>query len=59
MVASCVKYAWLLPLLLEEAGDDEHVAYHRPADAEHLYHQRGAALAHLVTWCEEALDLAG
>ena len=59
VVASCVKYVWLLPLLLERAGDGEHDAYHRRADAEHLYRQRGAALSHLVGWCEEALDLAG
>ncbi|GAA4965154.1 aminoglycoside phosphotransferase [Kineococcus glutinatus] len=59
VVASCVKYAWLLPLLLQQAGDGEHAAYHRRADAEHLYRQRGAALSHLVGWCEEALDLAG
>ncbi|NAZ76530.1 aminoglycoside phosphotransferase [Kineococcus sp. T13] len=57
VVASCVKYAWLLPLLLAQAGDDEHHAYHRRADAEHLYHQRGAALSHLVGWCGEALEL--
>jgi len=57
VVASCVKYLWLLPLLLEQAGAGEHAAYHRRADAEHLYRQRGLALAHLVRWCEEALDL--
>lgn len=59
LVASCVKYVWLLPLLLEGAGDAEHVAYHRSADASHLYRQRGTALAHLVTWCDEALELLG
>jgi hypothetical protein len=31
VVASCVKYAWLLPLLLEQASRTEHSAYHRPA----------------------------
>jgi hypothetical protein len=55
VVASCVKYAWLLPLLLEQASRTEHAAYHRPANAEHLYEQRGRALSHLVTWCDEAL----
>lgn len=58
VLASCVKYAWLLPLLLERAGAAEHAAYHRPADAQHLYAQRGLALSHLVRWCDEALALA-
>jgi hypothetical protein len=57
MVASCVKYTWLLPLLLARAGDAEHSAYHQVADSEHLYHQRGLALSHVVRWCEEALRL--
>ncbi|RKS80264.1 choline/ethanolamine kinase [Motilibacter peucedani] len=56
VVASCVKYAWLLPLMLARAADQEHAAYHRPADATHLYRQRGVALRHLAGWCEEALD---
>lgn len=59
VVASCVKYTWILPLLLQKAGDTEHDAYHRRADAEHLYRQRGRVLSHLIGWCEEALDLAG
>lgn len=58
VVASCVKYAWLLPRLLESAGQAHHQAYHQAADSEHLYRQRGAALMHLVTWCDEALRLA-
>lgn len=58
VLASCVKYAWLLPLLLERAGAAEHAAYHRPADAQHLYAQRGLALTHLVRWCDQALALA-
>jgi hypothetical protein len=58
MVASCVKYVWLLPLLLERASQAEHQAYHQAADAERLYQQRGLALARLVTWCDEALELA-
>ncbi len=56
VVASCVKYAWLLPLLLAQAGDDEHRAYHQAADPEHLYRQRGQALAHLVGWADEAIE---
>lgn len=55
MITSAVKYDWLLPLLLQRAGDAEHQAYHRAADAEHLYRQRGLALQYLVDWCDEAL----
>jgi hypothetical protein len=58
VVASCVKYAWLLPRLLEAAAATTHQAYHQTADSEHLYQQRGAALMHLVTWCDEALATA-
>jgi hypothetical protein len=57
MVASCVKYAWLLPGMLDRASAAEHRAYHEVADAERLYRQRGIALAHLVGWCDEALRL--
>ena len=56
LVASCVKYAWLLPVLLARAGDTEQQAYHQDADPEHLYRQRGTSLAHLVGWADEALD---
>jgi hypothetical protein len=59
VVASCVKYTWLLPLLLQKAADTEHTAYHQRVDAEHLYRQRGSALLHLVGWCDEALELTG
>jgi hypothetical protein len=58
ITASCVKYAWLLPRLLESATAASHQAYHETADSEHLYQQRGAALMHLVAWCDEALQLA-
>ncbi|HEY3926690.1 MAG TPA: hypothetical protein VGL75_19175 [Acidothermaceae bacterium] len=58
VVASCVKYVWLLPRLLESAAATSHRAYHQTADSEHLYQQRGAALMHLATWCDEALVLA-
>ena len=57
VVASCVKYAWLLPRVLGAAREREHAAYHEAADPEHLYQQRGLAFAHLVGWCDEALDL--
>jgi hypothetical protein len=58
VVASCVKYVWLLPRLLESANAASHQAYHQIADSHHLYQQRGAALMHLVAWCDEALRLA-
>ena len=57
MVASCVKYTWLLPLVLARAGDVEHFAYHQVTASEHLYHQRGLAFMYLVRWCDEALRL--
>ncbi|HWS49413.1 MAG TPA: hypothetical protein VN241_00250 [Microbacterium sp.] len=59
VVASCVKYAWLLPLLLQRASAGEHRAYHQRADAAQLYRQRGIALSHLAGWCDEALELIG
>ena len=58
VVASCVKYAWLLPRLLERATATSHQAYHETADSEHLYRERGSALMHLAGWCDEALRLA-
>lgn len=57
VVASCVKYAWLLPRVLARAGDTQHTAYDEAAEAHHLYAQRGMAFAHLVDWCREALRL--
>ncbi|RKR75337.1 phosphotransferase family protein [Frondihabitans australicus] len=59
LVASCVKYIWLLPLLLGAAGGANHSAYHRPAEPEHLFRQRGLALAHRVGWADEAFALLG
>ena len=59
VVASCVKYTWLLPLMLEQAGNDTQRAYHQPADAQELYRRRGLTLAHLVEWCDEALARIG
>ncbi len=57
IVASCVKYVWLLPGMLARASATEHRAYHEVADAEQLYRQRGLVLAHLVGWCDETLAL--
>ena len=59
MVASCVKYAWLLPLMLEQAANQQHGAYHRPADSDGLYRARAASLTFLTSWLDEALTLAG
>jgi hypothetical protein len=59
MVASCVKYAWLLPLMLQRAADETHGAYHQPADSAALYRARGISLAFLTGWLDEALALAG
>ncbi|ROP27206.1 aminoglycoside phosphotransferase [Pseudokineococcus lusitanus] len=59
VLVSAVKYTWLLPLLLTRAAAAEHRAYHRPAEARHLYRERGAALAHLAGWAREAVDAVG
>ncbi|WP_309104702.1 hypothetical protein [Microbacterium sp.] len=59
VVASCVKYAWLLPLLLQRASAEQHSAYHQRTDAGQLYRQRGIVLSHLAGWCDEALELIG
>ena len=59
MVASCVKYSWLLPRMLQAANNTRQRAYHRDVDAHHLYQQRGLALAHLVRWSDEALRTTG
>jgi hypothetical protein len=58
MVASCVKYTWLLPLMLEQAASATHGAYHQAADSGDLYRRRGLSLNYLTTWCDEALALA-
>jgi hypothetical protein len=57
VVASCVKYGWLLPLMLGQATDTDHRAYHQPVESVELYRQRGLALMHLVSWCDEAVQL--
>jgi hypothetical protein len=53
VMASGVKYAWLLPLLLARASDTSHSAYHQQADSRHLFHQRGQALAFVADWCAQ------
>lgn len=58
VMASGVKYAWLLPGLLGRASDATHNAYHRQVDSRYLFHQRGQALLYLADWCAEALSRA-
>ncbi|MGZ0148241.1 phosphotransferase [Kribbella sp. WER1] len=55
VMASGVKYAWLLPGLLGRASDATHSAYHQQADSRHLFQQRGQALLFVANWCAEAL----
>jgi hypothetical protein len=56
VMASGVKYAWLLPGLLARASENSHQAYHRKADSRHLFQQRGLALAFVADWCSQAVD---
>ncbi len=58
VMASGVKYAWLLPGLLGRASDTTHNAYHRQVDSRYLFHQRGQALLFVADWCAEALSRA-
>ncbi|TCC27399.1 aminoglycoside phosphotransferase [Kribbella speibonae] len=58
VMASGVKYAWLLPGLLGRAADTTHNAYHRQVDSRYLFHQRGQALLFVADWCAEALSRA-
>jgi hypothetical protein len=55
VMASGVKYAWLLPGLLGRASDTTHNAYHRQVDSRYLFHQRGQALLFVANWCAQAL----
>lgn len=57
MLASGVKYAWLLPLL-ERASGEVHRAYHEQVDGRHLFRQRGLALAFVAAGCAEALRMS-
>jgi len=58
MRASCVKYDWLLPRMLERAVDTVQHAHFREADGPHVYRQRGLVFQYLVGCCVEALRLA-
>jgi aminoglycoside/choline kinase family phosphotransferase len=60
MCASAVKYLFLVPRLLERASEATHFAYGgaEALPAELRYGHRGATLAYLAQWAEEARTLA-
>jgi hypothetical protein len=60
MCASAVKYLFLIPLLLERASDETHLAYGgaEALPAELRYGDRGATLMYLTGWAREARELA-
>ncbi len=60
MCASAVKYEWLGPLMLHRASEVDHVVYggSESVDPGLLYAERGATLAFLASWAEEARALA-
>lgn len=58
MTAACVKYAWLLPQMLEEAVDPVAKAYWRDVEPTLKYAARGKGMIRMVNWCDEALRLA-
>jgi hypothetical protein len=59
--AAAVKYDWLAPWLLGQAGRDEHVGYGGagPVDPDARYAARAAGLRLCARWADEALELAG
>lgn len=59
MAASCVKYVWLLPMLLGRATESSHRAYGRDVDSQDFFRVRGLGLGYLLDRYEEAVDLAG
>ncbi len=60
MCASAVKYEWLGPLMLQRASEARQTGYGggEAARPDLLYAERGAALAFLASWAEEARALA-
>ncbi|MGZ4730416.1 MAG: aminoglycoside phosphotransferase, partial [Acidimicrobiales bacterium] len=58
MTAASVKYAWLLPQMLEEASDPVGRAYWREVDPTLKYAARGKGMIRMVNWADEALRLA-
>ncbi|MBK9178774.1 MAG: aminoglycoside phosphotransferase [Acidimicrobiales bacterium] len=59
MCAAAVKYEWLPVVLLLQAGQAEHRAYGRPAEADALFAARAAGLGLVVRHAAEARRLAG
>jgi hypothetical protein len=59
VVASCVKYTWLLPLMLEQASAPSQHAYGEAADPHELYSRRALVFEHLLGWFDEARALSG
>jgi hypothetical protein len=57
ITASCVKYTWLLPLLLHRAADPEHKAYFQTVDPEPRYRATGQVFALLTDWHAETQTL--
>jgi hypothetical protein len=55
MTAASVKYAWLLPQMLEEASDPVGRAYWREVDPTLKYAARGKGMIRMVNWADEAL----
>ena len=60
MCASAIKYDWLVPLMLERAADERQLDYGRKweVSAERRYAERGATLAFLARWADEARRLS-
>ncbi|MEV0093306.1 aminoglycoside phosphotransferase [Streptomyces sp. NPDC050738] len=60
MCASAVKYDWLTELMLQRAGEEKQLGYGGAGTvpAELRYRERGATLAFLAGWAQEARDLA-
>lgn len=58
ITASCVKYTWLVLLLLEHATEQTHQAYHREVDATSRYRACGQVFDLLTDWYDEALALS-
>lgn len=58
--ASAIKYDWLAPLMLARAGDERQLDYggEQTVSAERRYAERGATLAFLADWIDEARRLA-
>ena len=59
MCASAVKYEWLAPLMIADAGSAQgDYGGERAVDAPRRFAERGAALVFLESWVDEALHLA-